>query len=144
MTPAADGGHLVADPQVTRREVGLEGQVVRPVVFHHRPGARALGARDRHVLDDLVTQPSRLADIPVHPARGWVPLGPEPGRGDDVEHGVDGAVRDEVVAHPRHGCSCSCAGVSASGRPVMRQADRRRPPQSRRTASVWAVSSVPR
>jgi hypothetical protein len=36
---------------------------------------------------------------------GRVPLGPEPGGGDDVEHGVDRTIYDEVMAHLRHGCS---------------------------------------
>ena len=34
-----------------------------------------------------------------------VAVGPEPGGGDYVEHGVDRAARDGVMAHPRHRCS---------------------------------------
>src|ERR1022692_4651460 len=105
MRATVHGGQLVADPQVAYREVGFQGEVVWPVVLHHRPGARAFDPRDHHVLDDLVTQPGRTADIALNAARGGVPFGPEPGRGDDVEHGIDRTADDEVVAHPRHGCS---------------------------------------
>jgi hypothetical protein len=44
------------------------------------------------VLGDAVTQPGRVVDVSFHAAGGRVQLGPEPGRGDHLEDGIDASI----------------------------------------------------
>src|SRR6202043_613715 len=105
--PAGPRRQIVADRRVPALRRGRDRPTPGGVAFDDAPLTRAAPPGDPKLFDARFADVERMVDRAADPKRGWVPLWPVAGRGDEGKNVLRGARDGSGGDDRRHRCILS-------------------------------------